>query len=412
MVEFEKFFLDNGLTVIFHRDTTTPIAALNIIYKVGSRDENPGKTGFAHLFEHLMFEGSKSCKEFDKIIEKAGGSSNAFTNFDFTNYFIMIPKDNIEIALWLEAGRMMELDFNPEKLNIQKQVVIEEYKETLLNRPYGDDYKLMLELAYKVHPYQWPVIGKDFSHIQKATLDDVKKFFYSYYAPNNAILAIGGDFDTDQIKEMINKYFGNIPARDVPVKKYPIEPTQTSPRQKTVERDVPFDEIMLAFHYFPRTNFGYYVANVITDILANGPSSRFYQKLVKEKQLFSDIDAYISDTLDTGLLFIEGVLNEGINPQTGLQAIWEELELLKSKPVQQRELDKIINSIETKMIDNRTNVVRKTMSLAYFEMLGDANLYNVEELRYRNISAQDILTYANIIFQPHRANLLYYLAKK
>ncbi len=412
MVEFEKFFLDNGLTVVFHKDPTTPIAALNIIYKVGSRDENPDKTGFAHLFEHLMFEGSKYCKHFDKILEKAGGSSNAYTNFDYTNYFLMIPKDNIEIALWLESGRMMELDFNPEKLNVQKQVVIEEYKETLLNRPYGDDYKLMLQLAYKVHPYQWPVIGKDFNHIQKATLDDVENFFFSYYAPNNAILAIGGDFDSNQVKDLINKWFGDIPRRDVPVKKYPIEPTQTRMRQMTVERDVPFDKVMIAFHYFPRTNFGFYVTDVITDILSDGPSARLYQKLVKDKQLFSDIDAYISGTLDTGLVFVEGVLNEGVSTQTAIQAIWDELELLKSKPVEQRELDKVINNLETKMIDGRTNVVRKTMNLAYYELLGDAHLYNLEELRYRSITPQDVMTYSKIIFQPHRANVLYYLAKK
>ncbi len=411
MIEFERFVLDNGLTVLFHRDTTTPIAAVNVLYKVGSRDEQPDKTGFAHLFEHLMFEGSKHIPSYDRPLEQAGGSSNAFTNFDYTNYYLTIPKDNIETALWLESDRMLELDFSQEKLDIQKNVVIEEFKETILNRPYGDDYKLMLKLAYKVHPYRWAVIGEDFKHIERATLDDVKEFFFKYYAPNNAILGIGGDFEPQKIKDLIHKWFDDIPKRDVPVRAYPQEPVQTEQRVMTVERDVPFDEIMLAFHYFPRTDFGAYVADVITDILAFGNSSRLFVNLVKKRRLFSEIDSYISGTLDKGLLFIYGVLNKGVSPDEGLNAIWEELERLKTEPVDDRELEKILNNNEAQFILGRMNLQRRVMNLCYYEMLGDANLYSVDFDRYRNVSKKDILTYANIIFQPQKANILYYLSK-
>ncbi len=412
MIEFEKFILDNGLTVLFHKDKTTPIAAVNVLYKVGSRDENPDKTGFAHLFEHLMFEGSKNIPVYDQPLEQAGGSSNAYTNFDYTNYYLTIPKDNIETALWLESDRMLELDFSEEKLEIQKNVVIEEFKETVLNRPYGDDYKLLLKLAYTVHPYRWAVIGEDFHHIESATLDDVKDFFFKYYAPNNAILSIAGDFETRQIRELVEKWFGDIPRRDVPVRAYPQEPPQTSQRTMTVYRDVPFDEIMLGFHYFARTEFGTYVADFITDILALGNSSRFYQNLVREKKLFSEIDTYISGTVDKGLLFIYGILNEGIKPDVALNAICEELRDLKQNPVSDYELQTVVNTNETEFVKGRMNIRQKATKLAYYEMLGGADLYSVDLNRYRNISKQDIMAYSRIIFRPEKANILYYLSKK
>ncbi len=411
MVEFKKFFLDNGLTVIFHYDNTTPLAAVNILYKVGSRDEKPDKTGFAHLFEHLMFEGSKHVASFDYELEMAGGTSNAFTNYDFTNYYLTIPKENIETALWLESDRMLELDFSETNLKIQKGVVIEEFKETVLNKPYGDDYKLMLKLAYTVHPYRWPVIGEDFSHIQKATLKDVKDFFYKYYAPNNAILTIAGDLDFEEVKRLVHKWFDSIPKRNVPVRQYPIEPEQREARVAKVKRNVPFNEIMIAFPIFPRKDFGFYVTNIITDILATGSSSRLYRRLVKDKKIFSEIDAYVSGTIDPGLLYISGILNKDVKPDDGLNAIWEELERLKKEPLEDFELQKIVNAFETAFIYEMTQVTRKAMSLSFYEMLGDANLYNIELDRYRNISKKDVMLYSQIVFQEYKSNTLYYLSK-
>ncbi len=409
MIEHEVFRLDNGLTVIFHPDHTTNVAVVNLLYKVGSRDESPDMTGMAHLFEHLMFEGSVNVPVFDKPLEMAGGTSNAFTNNDYTNYYIIIPKDNIETALWLESDRMLSLDFRQEKLDIQKNVVIEEYKETVLNQPYGDDYKHLMKLAYKVHPYRWIVIGEDFHHIEKVTLDDVKEFFFKYYAPNNAILSIAGDFELEQIKDLVNKWFGDIPRRDVPVRVYPQEPDQTGMREETVRRNVPYDKVIMGFHYFSRLEFGYYVCDVITDLLAEGESSRLYQSLVKKKQVFSDVDAYITGRLDKGLVVIEGILKEGVSPGVGVEAIWEELEKISTDPISDYEYEKIKNNIEADFQYNKVSIRSRAHALAYYQMLGDVLLYDLDLQRYNNVSKQDIVTYSRMIFQPHRANVLYYL---
>ena len=409
MIDYEVFRLDNGLTVIFHPDSTTNVAVVNILYKVGARDEDPDKTGMAHLFEHLMFEGSVNIPSFDKPLEKAGGTSNAFTNSDFTNYYIIIPKDNIETALWLESDRMLSLDFNEQKLQVQKNVVIEEYKETVLNQPYGDDYKHLMKLAYKVHPYRWIVIGEDFHHIESVTLEDIKDFFFRFYAPNNAILSIGGNFEVEQIREMVYKWFGDIPSRNVPVRCYPQEPEQTQMRQQEVRRNVPYDKVMLGFHYFPRLEFGYYVCDVVTDILAEGESSRLYQSLVKEKQIFSDVDAYITGRLDKGLVIVEGILREGVSPDLGVNAIWEELEKISSQPISDYEYQKIKNNIEAQFQYNKISLRSRVYSLAYYHMLGDAILYDLDLLRYNNVSKEDIMFYSKMVFQPPRANVLYYL---
>jgi len=411
MIDYKSFALDNGLKVIFHRDPSTPMAAINLIYKVGSRDENPEKTGFAHLFEHLMFEGSVNIENFDEELEKAGGNNNAFTSNDYTDYYITIPKDNIETALWLESDRMLSLDFSEEKLEIQKNVVIEEFKEVILNQPYGDVMKLLRKLTYKVHPYRWCVIGENFEHIEKATLDDVKEFFFKFYAPNNAILSIGGNFDFHEIKSLVEKWFGDIPRRNVPVRDYPEEPEQTERRFMEVERDVPLNAIYMSFPYFSRLEFGYYVSDFITDILAEGDSSRLYRNLVKEKEIFSETDAMISGSIDKGMLVIFGILNEGITMEQAEEAIWEELEKLKEKPISDYELQKIRNNSESELIFSRVNLMRRVMNLGYYEMLADAKLYNEEGQKYLEITKEDIMAYSKIIFSPHKANVLYYKAK-
>ncbi len=409
MLDYHVFRLENGLTVIFHPDRTTNIAVVNVLYKVGARDEDPEKTGMAHLFEHLMFEGSKNIPVFDKPLEKAGGVSNAFTNSDYTNYYIIIPRDNIETALWLESDRMLSLDFSEDKLEIQKKVVIEEYKETVLNQPYGDDYKHLMKLAYKVHPYRWIVIGEDFHHIEKVTLDDVRDFFFKFYAPNNAIVSIAGNFQDQEIEDLINKWFGDIASRRVPVRCYPQEPEQTGMRRVEVVRNVPYDKVMMGFHYSSRLEYGYYASDVITDLLAEGDSSRLYQSLVKQKQIFSEIDAYITGRVDKGLVIVEGILKEGVRPELGEEAIWEELKKISREQISDYEYQKIKNNIEAQFQYNKVSLRSRAHGLAYHQMLGDVALYNLELQRYNDVSKLDILTYSNMIFQPHRANVLYYL---
>ncbi len=412
MIDFDLFYLDNGLTVIFHPDNSTNIAVVNVLYRVGSRDESPDHTGFAHLFEHFMFEGSQNIPDFDRVLEKAGGSSNAFTTYDFTNYYITIPRDNIETALWLESDRMLGLDFNPHKLEIQKNVVIEEYKETVLNRPYGDDYKLLKKLAYQVHPYRWLVIGEDFKHIEQASLQQVKDFFNSYYGPNNAILSIGGNFSVDEVKRLVNKWFGDIPSRPLPVRSYPQEPPQHGLRTKTVYRDIPYDKILIAFPYFGRKEFGFYVADIITDILAEGKSSRLFRSLVKEREIFSDIDAYITGTQDPGLVIVEGVLKPGIKPQLGYEAICDQLQKLKNELISENEFEKIKNNIEAQFIYSTISLRSRVYNLAFYTMMAHPALYSLDLQRYMNVSREDILEYSRMIFSEDKANVLFYLHKQ
>lgn len=412
MIDFDKFTLDNGLKVIVHKDTSTPIVTLNLLYKVGARDENPNQTGFAHLFEHLMFGGSENIDNYDAYVQFSGGENNAFTSNDFTNYYINLPKINIETAFWLESDRMLQLAFSEDSLRVQKSVVIEEFKQRYLNQPYGDVWLLMRPLVYKKHPYMWPTIGKDISHIENATLDDVKNFFYRHYAPNNAVMVVAGDVETEEVKKLATKWFGDIPKRDVPQSCFPIEPRQTQERKLTVERDVPNDAIYKAYKMCNRSSKDYHGTDLISDILANGNSSRFNQKLVKEKKVFLSLDAYISGSLDEGIFLIAGKLNENISMEEAEKAILEELEILKNELVSDYELEKVKNKFETTLIYNEISALNKAINLAYFEILGDADGINHEVDKYRKIKVEDIRDLAKDIFCPENCSTLYYKAKK
>lgn len=411
MITFERFVLDNGLKVIIHQDISTPMVAVNIVYNVGSRYEDPEKTGFAHLFEHLMFGGSVNIPDFDGPIQEAGGENNAFTNSDLTNFYELVPAQNVETALWLESDRMLQLRFNKKTLNTQKKVVIEEFKETCLNEPYGDMWHHLSKLAYQTHPYQWPTIGKEMKHIADATLDQVEDFFYHYYRPDNAVLVLAGRITPEYGYELAQKWFGEIPKGNRKKPYLPEELKQEHFRQVVLKQDVPHDAIYQGYHMAGRLSDEYFVCDMISDILSNGRSSRFYQRLYKEQQLFSTIDAFISGTTDPGLFIIEGKTMPGVLMEDAKIAIDRELDFLKNDLIPERELTKLKNGLESSLEFSEVSVLNKAISLAYFETLGDAALINLEAERYQNITAEDIRTTAQNIFRHENCSELIYLKK-
>lgn len=410
MVKFDRFKLDNGLTVIVHRDRTTPMVAMNIIYKVGSRDENPDKTGFVHLFEHLMFGGSVNIPKFDEALQKAGGENNAFTNNDFTNYYLTIPKNNIETAFWLESDRMLSLAFTDKSLEVQRQVVIEEFKQNYLNQPYGDVYLLLKPMAYKKHPYRWNTIGKDISHIENATMEDVKSFYARYYNPDNAILSVAGDVTVEQVRLLAEKWFGDIKRGNHIERHYPQEPEQQAANEQIVERNVPQNAIYMCWKMPARNDEKYYTTDLISDVLSNGNSSRMFLNLVKNKKLFSEIHAFISGDIDPGLFIVSGKLINGAGKEEAEKAICDELNDLMRQKVNDHELDKVKSKIEANHVFSRLTVLNKAMFLAYFEMLGDANKWNEEISHYQAVTPDDIAQQAKALFQRSAQNTLYYKA--
>lgn len=410
MIEFEKFTLDNGLKVIVHKDTSTPLVAMNILYDVGARDEDPDKTGFAHLFEHLMFGGSANIPKYDVPLENAGGENNAFTNNDITNYYLTIPKPNLELAFWLESDRMLDLAFSKKSLNVQQHVVIEEFKQSYLNQPYGDVWLLLRPLAYKVHPYQWSTIGKEISHIEHATIEDVKAFYKKYYHPGNAIMTVAGNVDTSEIKELAEKWFGPIPRGLKPLRNIEKEPRQTEERSLKAERKVPFDSLYMVYHMCTRKDGDYYATDLLSDILSNGYSSRLYSKLVKEQRLFSEIHAYISGDIDEGLFVINGKLIKNVKMDVAQQAIRDELQKLQQTAAGSEEIQKVKNKIESTLQFSEINILDKAMNLAYSELLGDANNVNEEINKYQSVTGEEILKTAQDIFRADNCSTLYYFA--
>ncbi|MDP1727405.1 MAG: pitrilysin family protein [Bacteroidota bacterium] len=411
MINYTKFTLENGLTVIHHADDSTQLCVLNLLYKVGSRDENPDKTGFAHLFEHLMFGGSKNIEEFDTELQTAGGESNAFTSNDITNYYITLPANNIETGFWLESDRMLSLDINQKSLDVQKNVVIEEFKERYLNQPYGDVWLKILPLAYKVHPYNWATIGKNITHIENFELNEVKSFFENYYSPNNAILVVAGNIPLETCKVFCEKWFGSIEKKDTKHSNYQQEPRQMEPRSEHVYNDVPLDLLVKAYHMGGRMDSDYYVCDLLSDILGSGKSARFFNKLVKEKRLFSELDTYISGDADPGLFLIEGKLMKGISFETAENAIKEELEYLKTHLIGETELTKVQNKTETNVRFGDVNVLNRAMKLAFAEFLGNIELVNTEIDEYLKVTPALLQDIAKNMFVENNCSTLYYHAK-
>lgn len=412
MIQFEKFELSNGLKVVVHEDDSTPMAAVNVLYNVGARDESPDKTGFAHLFEHLMFGGSANVPDFDTPIQMAGGENNAFTNNDITNFYDILPAENLETAFWLESDRMMSLNFDEQVLEVQRKVVVEEFKETCLNEPYGDVWHHIADMAYKVHPYRWPTIGKLPKHVEDATLQDVKAFFYKYYRPNNAILVVAGKVQTTEVRRMAEKWFGDIPPGPKHLRQLPQEPPQKRLEKRINEGNVPVDALYLAFHMPSRYQREYYVVDLISDVLGNGSSSRLYRRLLKERELFSAIDCYVSGSIDPGLLIIEGKTADGVSLEQGAEAIWQELEALKAAPVPERELQKLKNKVESTLQFSELNILNKAINLAFFELLGDAGIINQEARLYQEVSTEELHKAAQAILTEENCSELFYKAKQ
>jgi zinc protease len=411
MIQFEKFVLENGLKVLIHEDTATPMVTVNVLYDVGAKDENPKQTGFAHLFEHLMFGGSINIPEYDDPLQMAGGENNAYTTNDLTNYYCTLPVQNIETALWLESDRMLSLAFDEKSLEVQRKVVCEEFKEHYINKPYGDVWHKMRRLAYKEHPYKWMTIGDELSHVENATLQDVKNFFYKHYTPCNAILVIAGNITAPAAKPLVEKWFGDIPSGTKYNRNLPVEPKQTAARRLEVKANVPIDAFYKCWHIYPRLDNRYYVADLITEIMSGGGSSRLFQALVKEKQLFSNIDCYHMGTIDAGLLTVSGKLVKGIKPEDAEKAIEAEIQKLRTTLISNEELQKVKNKTESIIAFEDMALGSRANSLAMYELLGDANLINTELSKYHEVTAQQIMEECNIIFEESNSNTLYYLSE-
>jgi len=412
MIQYDRFQLSNGLRVLVHEDHSTPMAVVNVLYDVGARDEDPKKTGFAHLFEHLMFGGSVNIEDFETPLQLAGGENNAYTTNDFTNYYIQLPAENIETAFYLESDRMLSLAFSEKSLEVQRKVVCEEFKEHYINKPYGDVWFKMRELAYKQHPYRWMTIGSKLSHIEDARLEDVRQFFFKYYRPVNAILVVAGQVKTEQVRALAEKWFGDIPSGEKYVRNLPKEPRQQEVRKLEVTADVPLDALYKSYHMASRLEQGYYVTDLITEVLGGGGSSRLHQALIKEKKLFSQIECYHTGSVDEGLVVIEGKLIKGVSLEAADKAVEEELQKMQSEKISEKELTKIKNKTESAIVFEDMSVMNRANSLAIYELLGDAEMMNTELGRYQAVTAEEILATSRQLFDPNNSNTLYYHSRQ
>ncbi len=409
MISYEKFSLANGLTIIHHFDGDTELAVLNILYKVGARNESPAKTGFAHLFEHLMFGGSANIPEYDTPLQMAGGENNAFTSNDITNYYLTLPAGNIETGFWLESDRMLQLDFSEKSLGVQRKVVCEEFKQRYLNQPYGDAWLKLRPLAYKQHPYRWPTIGKELSHIENATLADVKDFFYKHYGPDNAIMVVAGNISLDRTKALAEKWFGNIPNREIENTPLPPEPSQTEARRETTTGPVPFPAIYKAYHICKHTDDAYPAFDLLTDILSGGKSSRLFNALVKSDPVFSDINAYLSGDDDAGLLVVEGYVTEGVLVDKAESSIDAFLISFLEKGITERELQKVKNKAESMYVFSNTGILNKAMNLAFAEFSGNVERANTDIEKYRAVTIENIMEAARQCLVDTNCSTLTYL---
>ncbi len=412
MIPYTKKILPNGLTVVVNRDRASKLAAVNILYKVGARNENPARTGFAHLFEHLMFRGTREVPNFDLPVQMASGDNNAFTNNDYTDFYITLPKDNIETALWLESDRMEGLEITPAKFEAEKKVVIEEFRQRYLNQPYGDQTMLLRALAYKVHPYRWATIGLTIDHIAGATLEEVEAFYRAHYRPSNAVLSISADIEEERMLELAEKWFAPLADHPADAVAIPQEPVQTEARREEVERDVPASTLTVAYHMGGRTDADFYTADLVSDLLSGGDSGRLYTHLVKERQLLSSVNAYVTGDVDPGLFVFTGQLLPGVTPETAEAAFREEIALLQTTPATVYEIEKVKNKFEANTLFGELNVMNKAMNLGFYEMLGDLELINREVDLYRAVTDEQIRSFSSRTFRPENSSTLIYNTKK
>ncbi|MBL7847691.1 MAG: insulinase family protein [Cyclobacteriaceae bacterium] len=410
MIDFSSFTLDNGLTVLVHEDHSVDIAVMNILYDVGSRDERPDKTGFAHLFEHLMFGGSKNIPNYDEPLQRVGGENNAFTNTDITNYYLTLPASNLETGFWLESDRMLSLSFDPEVLNVQRNVVVEEFRQRYLNQPYGDVWLKLRPLAYTVHPYQWATIGKEISHIENASLEDVRDFFFRFYLPSNAILVVAGKVTKNQVKSLAEKWFGPIPGGQRPKRNLPQEPKQAARRELRVQAKVPAHALYKSFHMPGRFSEDYYAADLLTDVLGRGESSRLYRQLVKEKEIFTSISSFGMGSLDPGLVVVSGRLQEGRSFEEAERAVDEILASVVEEDISDEELEKVKNQAESTLEFGEVEVMNRAMNLAFSALSGDPNHVNQEASRIAAVTKVDIRRMAGEILREENSSVLYYEA--
>jgi zinc protease len=411
MINFDRFQLENGLKVIVHQDKSTPLACINILYNVGARDENSEQTGFAHLFEHLMFGGSINVPNYDEPLQRVGGENNAFTTNDITNYHLTLPAENLETGFWLESDRMLSLAFSEKSLEVQRSVVIEEFKQRYLNQPYGDVWLLLRPMAYKVHPYQWDTIGKEISHIENAKIEDVKAFFKRFYCPNNAIMVVAGNVELEQVKLLAEKWFAPIAAGPENKRSLAMEPLQQEVRSLTVERDVPANAIYKAYHMCARMDSEYYITDLISDVLSQGNSSRLHNALIKENQLFSDIHAYVMGDFEKGLFVVSGKLSKGVTMEQADEAICKELDRMTQELVTQEELDKVKNKMEASQLFGEMDILNKSTNLAIAELLQDASMINREVEKYQAVTALQMKEQATVLFKKENCSTLYYKSR-
>ncbi len=409
MIKFERHILNNGLIILLNQDKTTPLVSFNILYDAGSKYEDENKTGLAHLFEHLMFSGTKKVPDFDFHTQMAGGENNAFTNADIADFYITVPGENLETAFWLESDRMENLVLNEQRFENEKRVVIEEFKETSLNTPYGDIWHYLAPVSYNVHPYKWPTIGKTIEHIENITLHDVKDFYDNFYHPENAIISISGNFDFSNTLKLAEKWFGNISKKSNTRKSIPVEPEQAKKKSKIIKENVPSNALYMAFHIGGRMDEKYYTQDLLSDILGRGRSARLFQKLVKDKELFHEIQAYVTGNLDPGLLIIEGHLTDNTDYTTAIESIRNELNSIKRGNLEKRELEKLKNKIENQMAFSEINILHKSINLAQYELLGDASLINKQNDLYNKVTCEDIIAEANRVFTEKNCSELIYM---
>lgn len=412
MIDYKEWQLSNGLKVVLNEDPNTPLVVVNLLYNVGAKNENPALTGIAHLFEHLMFSGSKNAPDYDELIQKAGGENNAFTSNDITNYYITLPKENLELALWLESDRMNDLNLDQNSLDVQKKVVIEEFKQRYFNQPYGDVWLHLRPLCYKKHPYQWPTIGKSIEQIEKVTMADANSFYQQFYSPNNCTLSIAGNVSLEDCKRLVAKHFENLPKATIKTREYEFEIPQTEKRFISIEADVPFDGLYMAFPVEGKNDRLFQVADLLTDVLSGGNSSRFYYSLVKEQQLFGDVSAYLTGEDEPGLLVITGKLSAGISLKQGEDAVWSEINLLINKGLLDNELEKIINKKLTAEVYSEMQILSKAMKLAFFHGSGKLSEVNNVISILRSVTDQEIIDYAKSHLVVSKCNVLHYIKVK